>query len=82
MAAPGGWFTCSVERTGPADDGKIYVWLNDQGGKFNHWFYAVEAMQSEILATALTAISAGLLVDVSVSSIDQYSQLSRIYVKR
>lgn len=82
MPAPGGWFTCRVERTGPADDGRIYVWLNHQGGQFNHWFFAMPAIQREILSTALTAISTGLLVDVLLVSTDEYSMIARIYVKR
>ena len=82
MPAPGGWFTCRVERTGPSEDGKIYVWLTDQGGTFNHWFYAMEAIQREILSTALTAISTGLLVDAYLRSTDPESEIARFYIRR
>lgn len=82
MPAPGGWFTCRVQKTGPAEDGNIYVALRDENGSFNHWFKASTAIQREILSTALTAISTGLLVDVAIDSTDEYSTLNRIYIKR
>ncbi len=82
MPGPGGWFTCRVSRVGPADDGKVYVWLAEVGGKFDHWFYALDSIKREILSTALTALSVGLLVDVALESTDQYSQIGRFYAKR
>lgn len=82
MSDSGGWFSCRVERTGPAENGTIYVWLNDQGGKFNHWFVAADVVKREILSVALTAMSTGLLVDAAVESTKEYGILNRIYLKR
>jgi len=55
------WFTCKVNRVGPASDGGetstpvIYINLTDQAGAFNrYWFYAAENSRSQMLAVALT----------------------------
>jgi hypothetical protein len=84
MPAPGGWFSCRVERAGAADDGRIYLSLTDLGvpPKFGYWFYAIDAMKREMLATALTAISTGLAVEVALESTDEYSQVNRMYLRR
>jgi len=84
MPAPGGWFTCEVVRTGPAEDGTVFIMLRDLGGAFGPgWYPAVDAMKREMLATALAAISTGFHVDVSLSSTDEYAgRVNRMYVTR
>jgi hypothetical protein len=76
------WFSCKIERVGPAEDGAIYIWLNDTGGAFNHWFRAVDSMKREMLATALTAISTNGIVEVTIAATTEYSQVNRMYLKR
>lgn len=80
MAAPGGTFTCRVQRVGPAENGNIYINLKDESGAFDHWFFANEAIKKEMLATALTAISTGFLVAVALESTDAYAQINRFYI--
>jgi hypothetical protein len=82
VPAPGGWYRCKVTRVGPADDGKVYIWLQDEGNKFSNWFVAFEDMKREMLATALTALSMTLAVDANVESTDAYSRCMRLYVRR
>jgi hypothetical protein len=81
-AAPGGWFTCNVNMTGPAEDGKIYVHLREVNGVFDSWYVAAAAAKKEILATALTAISASLRVTAFITTKDAYGTLNRLYVVR
>jgi len=81
-ATPGGWFTCNVNMTGPAEDGTIYVHLREVNGAFDTWYKAAAAAKKEILATALTAISASLRVSAYITTKDAYGTLNRLYVVR
>lgn len=65
MSEPGGWFNCQVVMAGPAEDENIYIRLRERQGTFERWYSAVPRIRREMLATALTAISLGLSVDVS-----------------
>ena len=80
--APGGSFTCIVNRTGPAENGSILVHLREASGKFDRWYTANNAVKKELLATALTAISTGLKVTAFVSTTDEYGTLNRLYITR
>lgn len=79
MASPGGWFQCRVVRTGPADDGKIYIRL--ASNQWERWFSANDAFEKEMLATALTAISTGCDVDAQLNTTDEYGRIDRFYVR-
>jgi hypothetical protein len=81
-ATPGGWFTCNVNMTGPAEDGTIYVHLREVNGAFDNWYRAAAAAKKELLATALTAISASLRVSAFLTTKDAYGTLNRLYVVR
>lgn len=74
------WFECDVRRAGPADDGKIYIWLRDREGAFDHWFYAHEQYEKEMLDTALTAITADLPVTAALASTNENTRIDRLYV--
>ena len=76
------WFTCTVERAGPAENGVIYIGLRATDGSFNRWFNAVPAMKKEMLATALTAISTDKNVSVFLTDTAQYSTINRLYLLR
>jgi len=78
--APGGWFTCSVTMTGPAEDGNIYICLAEQSGKFNGWFDAEPSHRKEMLAVALAAMTTTHKVTVYLTSTDYYSQINRLYL--
>ncbi len=85
MPSPDGWYDCTVQRVGPAENGVIYIWLKDNkdSSEFDHWFQAYEGMKREMLATALAAISTGFPVNAWLpSGITQYSQLNRLYLVR
>jgi len=79
-AAAGGWFSCTVNMAGPSENGSISVHLREVNGQFNKWFVAAAAVKKEILATALTAISASLKVSVYVTTTDEYGTLNRLFV--
>ncbi len=76
------WFTCRVDKTGPIEDGRVLVLLAAQDGQFTRWFIATDAIKREILSTALTAMSTGLLVDAGLSSADENSIIERLYMTR
>jgi hypothetical protein len=82
QAAPGGWFSCNVNMTGPGENGDIFVHLREVNGRFDTWYLAAASVKKEILATALTAISASLQVSVYVTTTDQYGTLNRLFVVR
>lgn len=79
-SAPGGWFDCEVQKAGPAEDGTIFIWLRHTGGAFNCWFSATPTMKREMLATALAALSGRKVVNVYLTSTDEYSVINRMYV--
>lgn len=81
-AAPGGSFTCTVNRAGPAENGAILIHLREASGKFDRWYTANNAVKKEMLATALTAISTGLKVSAFVATTDEYGTLNRLYITR
>jgi len=82
QAAAGGWFSCNVNMTGPGENGDIYVHLREVSGRFDQWYVAAAAVKKEILATALTAISASLQVSCYLTTTDQYGTINRLFVAR
>jgi hypothetical protein len=76
------WFKCRVDKTGPIEDGRVMVLLTPQDGQFTRWFVATDAIRREILSTALTAMSTGLLVEAGLSSPDENSVIERLYITR
>jgi hypothetical protein len=81
VPAPGGWFHCEVVKTGPADDGNVYACFTEKGGAFGpRWFRAYEPIKTEMLTTALSAISTGNSVSVALESSDEYSRIMRMYL--
>ena len=81
-AAAGGWFSCNVNMTGPGENGNIYVHLREVSGRFDQWYVATAAVKKEILATALTAISASLQVSCYLTTTAQYGTINRLFVAR
>lgn len=79
-ASAGGWFDCTVDYAGPAEDGVIYIHLRDRAGAFDRWYKATEVCKREMLATALTAITSGLPVSAALATQDEYGVLERLYV--
>lgn len=95
MPNPGGWASCDVVRAGAAEEdakeGKkstIYIRLRYRSStdmpKWDppRWYKPVEATKRDMLATALSAMSTGLPVDVNLASADEYSTLHRLYMSR
>jgi hypothetical protein len=85
------WYTCAVNRVGPAADGDeypppvVYIMLSDQAGTFeNQWFYAASNAKNEMLAVALSAISLGKFVNTSLDPPNEggtpYTQCYRFYI--
>jgi len=79
--APGGWFNCSVNLAGPAEDGTVYIHLRETGGQFDRWYSATTGMKREMLATALAALTSGKMVSAYISTTDEYGTINRLYVR-
>ena len=60
------WVTCNVTKAGPAENGVIYIALRAANNSFHHWFRANASMEKEMLATALTSVSASKKVFILV----------------
>lgn len=60
------WYQCTVLEAGAADDLKVYLNLKnitkDNKDFTQKWFYAVDGVKREMLATALGAINSGYYV--------------------
>lgn len=75
------WYNCRVARAGPAENGVIYVSLQDRGGAFPaRWFEALATMKGEMLSTALAALTTGFSVDIALDSTVEYSVIQRMYL--
>ena len=81
-SAAGGWFSFNVNMTGPGESGNIYVHLREVSGRFDEWYVAAAAVKKEMLATALTAISAPLQVSCYLTTTAQYGTINRLFVAR
>lgn len=79
-SAAGGWFTCNVKRAGPAEDGKIYIHLNEVGNTFNCWFSADSRIKQDVLPVALAALLNKKTVLVAVTATAPYSEIQRFYI--
>jgi hypothetical protein len=86
-----GWYTCKVNRAGPASDGTetstpvIYINLTDEQGSFSgQWFYAADNSRPQMLAIALTAINMQAPVRVALDPPNgagkPYTEIQRLYV--
>lgn len=76
-AAPGGWFTCTVTRAGPAEEGTMFIGLKGPFGV--KWFSAHPNVKREMLATALAAMSMGNTVIANLTTTDEYGVINRLY---
>ena len=74
------WVACRVTMAGPAENGIVYVALLADDNSFHRWFVAVPNMRNEMLATALTAISARKNVSAYITDVAEYSTINRLYV--
>jgi hypothetical protein len=76
------WLTCTVVQVGCGYN-NTYLNLTDSGGAFsNRWFIADPSSYKEVLATALTAVSAGKTVLVNLSGESEYSLIVSIYMNQ
>lgn len=82
------WFRCRVLRCGPAsDEDRVYFRLVAADGKFPgpRWVFSSAPDRREMLATALTAVSLALPVDVNMelgAHEDDYKSVVRMYLVR
>src|SRR3981081_1943614 len=78
------WFrNCNVVLTGQnVEDNRAVVGLTDGDGAFaDRQFYAADAVRKELLATALTAIGTGQLVQAAVDDgAPEFGTLHALYV--
>lgn len=70
MAIPQGAYRCKVNKAGCDQFGSVGVFLlTDVAGSFaNVWAGAIKKNQAPMLATGLTAVSAGLPVEIIVNA--------------
>lgn len=71
----------TVTKTGPAEDGTMYVALRPADGAFHRWFKLEPAVEKEMLATALTAVAGAKTVQCYLTSTDSYATVRRMYVR-
>jgi hypothetical protein len=78
------WYSCTVNRAGPADDGNIYIMLSDRAGAFGgRWFVALPSQQKPMLATALTAMTTNFAVDAALADPpNEFTEIQRLYVTK
>ena len=74
------WKACNVTQAGPAENGTIYIALRATDNSFHNWFIAVPAMEREMLATALTAVSLSKRVNTYLTGTSGYSTINRLYI--
>lgn len=77
------WYTCDVQYAG-LQYGIMYIRLTERDGVFaNKWCLVSgsTAEQNQILAVALTAVSAGRQVRVRLDASETYPLLDAIYVR-
>ena len=73
------WVKCDVKQAGPAENGVIYIALRATNGSFYNWFIAVPAMQNQMLATALGAMSLANPCWAFLTNTTPYSTVNRLY---
>jgi hypothetical protein len=61
-------YGCTVRQAGPVGDGIVKIKLREQGNQFDAHFIAPDGQEKEMLAIALTALSANLPVFVDLGS--------------
>lgn len=77
------WYFCNVDQAGPAENGEVYVMLTDTNSEFTgRWFRVASSIKKEMLATALSAVAAGLTVQVALQAPDEYSVVDRLFVTK
>ena len=76
------WFTCEVTAAGNSSDGTLWVQLTDVSGAFTtKWFIGTSAIEKEMLATALTAMTADMQVLVNTDPDDgTFPLLNNLYL--
>lgn len=81
------WGNAKVNRTGPANDGKVYInleFVEEDFRKGNGW-YTVEGDHADrYLSVALTALSLNVTVEVCFSKLTvnkDYASIERLYVR-
>jgi hypothetical protein len=79
--AAAAWYACKVEMAGPGW-GTIYLQLTDKSASFTKkWFIPAANSSNEMLATALTALSNGLMVTVYTDTNQSgYPQILALYL--
>ena len=71
----------AVTKTGPAEDGTMYVALRPSDNSFHRWFKLESAVEKEMLATALTAVAGAKKVQCYLTTTNSYGTVRRMYVK-
>ena len=78
------WYTCEVVKAGSHAQGNSAIYLSDRGGSFAERPFATPpGAQKQMLATALTAIAAGLPVTAELQDPpDSSTPIQTLYVLR
>ena len=71
----------TVTKTGPAENGTMYVALRPADNSFHRWFIMEPSVEKEMLATALTAVAGAKKVQCYLTTTDSYGTVRRMYVK-
>ena len=79
------WYKCQVVGAGVGDQvpgGLVYIRLKSLYNQWPdlRWYIAQETCKREMLATALAAMSAGLVVDAVLEKIEDQAPIYRVYL--
>ncbi len=80
-----GWFTAQVLHAGKTNTPLVLIQLTHKASvpRFtNKWFKAKAGIENEMLAVALTALTADMLVTVYVDADAPFSEIIRMYLKK
>jgi hypothetical protein len=77
------FYNCRVKSAGASHDNEVRIRLENLAPPdFDHNFFAIPSQRREMLATALTAITTGLPVNVELHSTDVNARIMNFAIIR
>ena len=84
VQAAQGWFIAEIIAAGPADNGRVYMKLNDSAEfpAFNNkWFQVSDSVKKEMLATLLAAFIAGRRIWIRTDPDASFGIVTIMYIR-
>lgn len=79
------WYTAQIDHAGKVNAPGVLIQLTDTKAVptfTGKWFKAKSGIENEMLAVALTALTADMLVTVYVDADAPFSEIIRMYLKK